>query len=129
MRAIGAGLMMVGILFATPVAAAPGDVNADLFYRDARALMAKGMGAMFDKRTKPLMAQMKDAGTRARAANQAAAAAGNPLYCVPDTARKKGLSPQRVIAMLGDVPESERRSLTLFEAWKRALARDYPCKR
>lgn len=111
--------------FAAP---APSDVNAQAFYANAQALEAKGMGALFDKRLKPMMAQMKDAGTRARAANLAATNAGKPLYCVPETARKKGLGSKEVVAMIGRVPESERRSITLYEAWKRALVRDYPCR-
>lgn len=128
MHTISLGLAAILTAFSIPAAAAPADVNADGFYRDAQALMKKGMGAMFDKRTRPMMAQMKDAGTRARAANQTATAAGKPLYCVPEAARKKGLGPQQVVAMLGRLPESERRSLTLADAWKRALARDYPCR-
>jgi len=103
-------------------------VNAQRFYTEAVAIEGKGMAAMFDKRTRPLLAQMKDAGTRARAANEAATARGQPLYCVPEVSRKKGLDPKAVIAMLGNLPESERRSLSLAAAWQRALVRTYPCR-
>lgn len=113
---------------AAPASAAPSDVNAQAFYLDARALETKGMGALFDKRLKPMMAQMKDAGTRARAANLAATNAGKPLYCVPEAAKKKGLGSKEVVATIGRVPDGERRSITLYEAWKRALVRDYPCR-
>lgn len=112
----------------TPLAAAPSDVNAQRFYTEAVALEGKGMAAMFDKRTKPMLAQLKDAGTRARAANDAATARGAPLYCVPEASRKKGLGPKTVLAMLGNLPESERRSLSLADAWQRALVRTYPCR-
>lgn len=114
--------------FAAIAQAAPADVSAQAFYTDAQALEKKGTGAMFDRRLKPTMAQIKDAGTRARAANLAATNAGNPLYCVPEGAKKKGLGAKQVVAMIGRVPESERRSITLYEAWKRALMRDYPCR-
>lgn len=107
--------------------AAPSDVNAQVFYADAKALEAKGMTAMFDRRLKPMMAQMKDAGERARAGNAAAKAAGQPLYC-PPAGTKKSMGAQQVVAMIGRVPEAERRSATLFEVWKRALAREYPCR-
>lgn len=107
--------------------AAAADVNAQAFYANALALQEKGMGAMFDKRLKPVMAQMKDAGERARAANLAAKAGGRPIYCPPEGA-KRGMTPQQVIKVLGGVPESERRSLSLLEAWKRALSREYPCR-
>lgn len=110
-----------------PARAAPSDVNAQAFYADAAALEKKGMTALFDRRTKPLMAQMKDAGERSRAANLAARAAGRAIYCVPEGARRK-MGAQQVIALLGRLPESERRALTLAEAWKRALAREYPCR-
>ena len=72
------------------------------------------------------MAQMKDAGERARSANLAAKAGGRPIYCPPEGA-KRGMTPDQVMTMLGRLPESERRSLSLGEAWKRALAREYPC--
>lgn len=116
------------LLASAPLSAAPADVNAQSFYTDAVAVEGKGMAAMFDKRTKPMVAQMRDAGTRARAANEAANARGAPLYCVPEAARKKGLDPKAVIAMLGRLPESERRSLSLADAWQRALVRSYPCR-
>lgn len=122
-------LPLAAILTAySPLVAAPSDVNAQRFYSDAVALEDKGMAAMFDKRTKPMMAQMQDAGARAKAANQSATERGRPLYCVPETARKKGLGPKTVIAMLGNLPESERRSLSLADAWQRALVRGYPCR-
>ena len=122
--------LLAAAAVSTPLAvahAAPSDVNAQVFYADAMAVQKKGMAALFDKRTKPMMAQMKDAGTRARAENLAAGAAGRPLYCVPEAA-KSGMGAKQVIAMLGKLAETERRSLTLHEAWKRALAREYPCR-
>lgn len=116
---------MIGLAGAAQ--AAPSDVNAQAFYADATALQKRGIGALFDKRTKLLTTQMKDAGARSRAANLAATSAGNPIYCVPESARR-GMGAQQVITILGRLSESERRSLTLMEAWKRALAREYPCR-
>lgn len=115
------------LLWTAAASAAPADVNAQAFYADARALEAKGLGAIFDKRLKPMIAQMKDASTRTRSANLAAKAAGEPLYCPPEST-KRGMSSQQVIAILGRLPESERRSLTLVEAWRRAMAKEYPCR-
>ena len=112
---------------ATAAHAAPSDVNAQAYYADALALQKKGMRAMFDKRTRPMMAQLKDAGERTRAANLAASAAGRPLYCVP-AGTKRSMSAQQVIAMLGRVPEAERRSASLYEVWKRTMIREYPCR-
>lgn len=120
-------ILAMSLLCSTAAYAAPSDVNAQAFYADAKALEAKGMRAMFDGRLKPMMAQMKDAGERSRAANIAAKAAGKPLYCVPDS-MKKGMGAKQVVAIIGKLPETERKSLTLYEAWKRALAREYPCR-
>ena len=126
MRVLGF-FVVAAFCCSTAAQAAPSDVNAQGFYASAVALQNKGMAAMFDKRTRPLMAQMKDAGARARAENLAAKAAGRPLYCVPEST-KKGMGAKQVIAMLGRLPESERRSATLVEAWKKALVREYPCR-
>lgn len=120
-------LAAAALAWSSSATAAPSDVNAQAFYVDAIALQSKGMAAVFDKRTRPMMAQMKDAGARSRAANLAAGAAGRPLYCVPETTRKKGMGARQVITLLGRLPESERRALTLYDAWKRALIREYPC--
>ena len=122
-------VVLVGALAVSiPAFAANGDVNADSFYQDAKSLMAKGMGAMFDKRTKPLMAHMKAAGLAARAENDAAASRGKPLYCVPETVKKKGMGPNDVVEKLGRVPQDQRRSMTLSQAWRTILIRDYPCR-
>lgn len=116
-----------GLTFSSAIWAAPGDVNAQAFYVDAVALENKGMRALFDKRLKPMVAQMKDAGMRSGAANKAGLAVGEPIYCMSKAA-KKAIDAKDVIAMLGRLTDSERRSSTLFEAWTMALARQFPCR-
>ena len=122
-------LFLLPALILAPAAAhaAPGDVNAQEFYLEASELMDKGMAAMFDKRTKPRMAQLRDAGERAKVANDAAVKRGKPIYCVSDAQRKKGLNPQMAMRMLGAVPEAQRKRSTLAQAWRAALVREYPC--
>jgi len=112
----------------TAVHAAPSEVNADVFYTNARELMGKGMAAMFDKRARPMMAQMKDAATLAKAENEAATARGKPIYCVPDAARKKGMSADMVVEKIGRLPQAQRKASTLRQAWRAVLIRDYPCR-
>lgn len=120
-------LALFGLLCSTAASAAPSDVNAHAFYADAVALQEKGMGAVFDKRTRPMVAQMKDAGARVGAANKAAIAAGlPPLYCMSPAAKKK-MGAKDVIGMLGRLSDRERRTSTLFEAWKAAMLRQFPC--
>lgn len=107
--------------------AGPGDVNAQEFYLDAKELQSKGMKAIFDKRTRPRMAQLKAAATVVKAENEAATKKGTPVYCVSAAERKKGMDADQVIAMLGRVPEAQRRKATLTAAWRAALIREYPC--
>ena len=119
----------LGLLaLATSANAEPADVNAQAFYADAQQLMGKGVRAMFDKRTKPRMAQLKAAAELAKAENERATARGQPIYCVSDAERKKGLNANAVVKMLGAVPESDRRRMTLAQAWRAALIRKYPCR-
>ena len=119
----------LGLLaLATSANAGPADVNAQAFYADAQQLMGKGVRAMFDKRTKPRMAQLKAAAELAKAENDRATAKGQPIYCVSDAERKKGLNANAVVEMLGAVPESDRRRMTLAKAWRAALIREYPCR-
>ncbi|WP_162935733.1 hypothetical protein [Tsuneonella amylolytica] len=112
----------------TTAHAAPSEINADVFYTNARELMGKGMAAMFDKRAKPMVAQMKDAATLVKAENEAATARGRPIYCVPDAARKKGMSPDMVVEKIGRLPQAQRKASTLRQAWRAVLIRDYPCR-
>lgn len=112
------------------IAAAPasaGSVNADTFYRMASELTGKGMAAMFDKRTKPAMNQMKAAATAVKAENEAASKRGAPIYCVPENARKKDMQPKDIVSKLGAIPAQRRKSMTLTKAWREVLVRDYPC--
>ena len=111
----------------TPALAAPEDVSAEGFYLAASDLMGKGMRAMFDKRTRPMMAQLKAAATAVKTENAAATAKDAPLYCVPPAARKKGMDAQDVVARIGRLPQAQRRSSTLHQAWRAVLIRDYPC--
>lgn len=112
---------------ATPALAAPEDVSAENFYLTASDLMGKGMRAMFDRRTRPMMAQLKAAATAVKAENAAASAKGAPLYCVPPAARKNGMGAEDVVAKIGRLPQAQRRASTLREAWRAVLIRDYPC--
>ena len=116
------------LTFATAAMAGPADVNAQAFYVDAVQLVEKGMGALFDKRTKPRMAQLKAAGQLARDENEAGKAKGQPIYCVSEAERKKGIDAKKAVKILGAVPESDRRNMTLAQAWRAGLIRKYPCR-
>lgn len=108
--------------------AGPGDVNAHTFYVSAKSLLAKGMGAMFDSRRKPMTAQFRDASLAVKAQNDAATAKGVPIYCVSEAQRKKGVSVNFIVDQLGALPEAQRRAMTLKDAWRTILVRNYPCR-
>ena len=122
-----AASLLIAAVASAPVSANPADVDAQAFYTDAKALLSKGMRAAFDPRTKPRMAQLQAAGEAARAANAAATRKGQPLYCVPEAARKKGLNPKDSLAILERVSPSERTGMSLRKAWLLGLTRTYPC--
>lgn len=121
-------IAMVAALAAVPAAAAPQDVNAETFYVAARELMGKGVAAMFDKRVKPMAAQLGAAAKAVKVQNDAATAKGAPLYCVPASQKGKGMGAQDAIARIGRVPQAQRRSSTLEQAWRAVMVRDYPCR-
>ena len=101
-------------------------MDANSFYSRALALQKKGPMAMFSKDLKPLMTEMKAAGKSVKAENEVAKKAGKPIYCVP--ASNKGMSAKDVVTEFGNIPEDQRRILSVREAWKRILIRRYPCQ-
>ena len=121
-------LAAIGVLALTTAATAgPADVNAQSFYVDAEELAGKGFRAMFDDRMKPRMAQLKAAAQLVKAENEAATAKGSPIFCASEAERKKGMDARKAVRILGAVPESDRRRMTLAKAWRAALIREYPC--
>lgn len=127
MRVILAIGVALTVFSAVPGAAADGDINADVFYQDAKELLPKGIAALFDKRTKPLMAHLKAAGLAAKTENDAASKTGKPLYCMPEATKKKGVGAAGVVSMIGRIPQPQRKMMTLKQAWRSALVRDFPC--
>lgn len=126
---IGLFLLAGCVAISAPAHAGPSaDANAEEFYQRAVALEGKGMMAMFDKRSKQTIAEMKDAGASAQSANDAAKRKGSQLYCVPDAARKRGLNVEKVLSMLRALGEPQRRKLNLQQAWIQALQKEYPCR-
>lgn len=100
-------------------------MDAQTFYTRAQALQKKGPLAMFSRDLKPLMNEMKAAGVSVKGENDVARKNGTPLYCPPDTA--KGMSPQDVLQEFGRIPESQRKTMSVRDAWKSILIRKFPC--
>jgi hypothetical protein len=114
--------MLVAPAFA---AAAPGDVNADAYYRKGKALMARGPLALLSGDVGTMKAQLMDATQRVRAENLAAKARGAPLYCPPAQGK---IGASFVIDGLGAIPEARRKRMTLVDGWRDILVRTYPCR-
>ena len=100
-------------------------MDAQSFLTRAQALHKKGAMAMFSSDLKPLMNEMKAAGTAVKAENDAATKRGAPIYCAP--AKRKGMSPEEVIGEFARIPEAERKTMSVREAWKTILIGKYPC--
>lgn len=117
-------IAITALAAAAPALSAPGDVNADAFYKKATALKAKGPLALMSGDLKPMQQQMADAGKRVRAENLAAKSRGKALYCPPE---KGGAGVDFVLDGLGSIPEQRRRQMTLVQAWRDILVRKFPC--
>lgn len=117
-------IAVAATMLTAPAVAAPGDVNADTFYRKAKGLMAKGPLALMSADIKPMKAQLGDATKRVRAENHAAKERGKPIYCPPE---RGSVGPKFLIDGLGAIPEARRRQMTLAEGWRQILVDKYPC--
>lgn len=111
------------ILFAC-IPSAASAMDAHTFFTKGSALKKKGIGAMFSKEVKPLMAVMKTAGQNIKAENAKAKAAGSPLYCPPS---KSKMDSDEVLAEFGRIPASRRQTISVQQAWREILIRRFPC--
>ena len=115
---------LAALSLAAPASAA---MNADVFYRRALALKAKGPMALFSGDLKKLKAEGAAAGESARAERLAAARTGRkPRYCPPADVR--GMPATEFLERLGEIPAADRRRIDMKEATNRILAGKYPCK-
>jgi hypothetical protein len=99
--------------------------NAESFYVKAVALEKKGMAAMFSKDLKPVMNEFQSAAKAVKAENDAAKAAGKPIYCAP--AKPQKMSASQLLGEFGKIPQARRQQLTVRQAWREILIRRYPC--
>lgn len=120
-------MKMTIIAAAALFASVPGTalaMDAHTFYTKGSALKKQGMGAMFSKEVKPLMAVMKTAGQNVKAENARAKAAGNPLYCPPS---KPKMSSSEILSELERIPVSRRQTMSVQQAWREILIKRFPC--
>jgi hypothetical protein len=99
-------------------------MDAETFFVKAVALQQKGMKAVFSKDLKPMVRIFKSAADSVKAENEAARAAGNPLFCAP---KKYRLTADQFLSEFGKIPQERRRTQTVREAWREIVIRRFPC--
>ena len=112
------------LLFATPLLAAPGDMNVATFLAKADALKAKGPAALFSSDLKLLKSEGEAAGADYRARLNAERAAGRPSSCPPKGAK---VSSDKLLSFLRSYPEHVRPRTSMKQAMGDFFARTYPC--
>lgn len=116
--------LAASLLFATPLLAAPGDMNVAAFLAKADALRAKGPMALFSSDYKLLKSEGEAAGADYRARLNAERAAGRPSSCPPKGTK---VSSDKLLAFLRTYPEAHRPRTSMKQAIGDFFARNYPC--
>ena len=116
------------VLMSLPSAAQAQSMNAEVFFKKAQTLKAKGAMALMSRDLRPMIREAKSAGLKARATRLAAVAAGRaPRYCPPKGSKRLGN--EEFMAGMAAIPPAERLSIDMTEAMTRILVRKFPCPR
>ncbi len=107
---------------AGPAAAMP----VSEFLPKADKLMNAGMGAMFSKDRKPVMAEMKKVTNGYRADIQAARAAGKTPSSCPTAKGRGKLNGKEFVAHLKTIPVAQR-DMEVKTAFHAFMKKKYPC--
>lgn len=114
-------LMVMGaLLYAAPANA----MDAETFFVRAVALQKKGMAAVFAKDLKPMIRIFEEAAKSVKAENEAARAAGSPLFCAP---KKYRLNAEQFIGEFSRIPRERRQVQSVRDAWREIVIRRFPC--
>jgi hypothetical protein len=107
--------------------AAPANARMTLaeFLPKANALQAKGMGALFSKDLRPVMAEMKLVSAEMKAEGERRRAAGLPKRACPPEGTKMGS--KELLAMLNAIPPAER-GMTVKDGLLRVMTQRFPCR-
>jgi hypothetical protein len=113
-------VVMGAVLCAFPANA----MDAETFFVKAVALRKKGMGAVFAKDLKPMIRVFEEAAKSVKAENEAARAAGAPLFCAP---KKYRLNAEQFIEEFSQIPKERRQAQSVRDAWREIVIRRFPC--
>ena len=116
--------LIASLSLASPLMAAPGDMNVAAFLARADALRAKGPMALFSSDFKLLKSEGEAAGEAYRSRLNAERAAGRPSSCPPKGAK---VSSEKLLAFLRTYPEAHRPRTSMKQAIGDFFARNYPC--
>jgi len=116
--------LIASLSLASPLMAAPGDMNVAAFLARADALRAKGPMALFSSDFKLLKSEGEAAGEAYRSRLNAERAAGRPSSCPPKGAK---VSSEKLLAFLRTYPEANRPRTSMKQAIGDFFARNYPC--
>ena len=116
--------LIASLSLASPLMAAPGDMNVAAFLARADALRAKGPMALFSSDFKLLKSEGEAAGEAYRSRLNAERAAGRPSSCPPKGAK---VSSDKLLAFLRTYPEAHRPRTSMKQAIGDFFARNYPC--
>lgn len=117
------GAALVAILAAIPAEA----MTVAEFLAKARALQRQGMAAAFSPDVALLRTEMRTIGEAYRADLQAARAAGRPPHSCPPAQRRGQIDRDAFIAELERIPEAQRRTTSMRDAFYGIMRRRYPC--
>lgn len=119
--------ILAALAVAAPTIASAQTMNAEVFLRRSKTLMAKGPMAIFSRgEIKTLMGEGQAASAAARQARLADAAAGRPpRYCPPSG--KQSLGSNEFIERLSAIPAADRARIDMTEAMARILIQKFPC--
>jgi hypothetical protein len=117
--------LTASMALASPLLAAPGDMNVATFLGKADALKAKGAAALFSSDIGVLRAEGKAAGEAYRARLNAERATGKPSSCPPKGTK---VNSDKLLAFLRTYPETVRPRVSMKQAMADYFIRNYPCR-
>lgn len=117
--------LAASLTLATPLMAAPGDMNVATFLGKADVLKAKGAAALFSSDIKVLRTEGQAAGEAYRVRLNAERAAGKPSSCPPKGTK---VNSDKLLAFLRTYPENVRPRVSMKQAMADYFIRNYPCR-
>ena len=121
-------LLVVAAAFLLPSVASAQSMNADSYYKRAKALIAKGPLALLSQgEIKVLMNEAENAIKASRSQRLAAFAAGKPPRACPPP--KSPMDSKEFMQRLGAIPAAERSHINMTEAMTRITIARFPCPR